>query len=120
MRLELTVFTSYDIESNDLGRRFRFAVIDKDKANGYPANFICLLPSKVTELGKSNSVFRSIFRDKSLEQAKLLLTKALNRENDLEVKNELKRRLELLEPRKDMRKYDRSSKRFETKQIRKY
>jgi hypothetical protein len=83
----------------DLGRIFRFAVLDLDKAPNYPANFVCILPTMVSNEGKSNNVFFKIFGNKSLEQAKLLLTEALKNENEPEVKVEIERRLTLLEPK---------------------
>jgi len=78
-------------------RRFRFAIVDSDKPGGYPRNFICLLPCRVTEVGKSNSVFLNIFGNKGVEQARRLLTEALKKEKTWEIKNEIERRLELLD-----------------------
>ena len=99
MKIELKVFT---VDTINLGRHFRFAVVDTDKSRDYPANFVCLLPSIsiVNEFGKSNNVFMKIFGNKSLEQAKLLLTEASKTENEPEIKNEIERRLKLLEPKK--------------------
>jgi hypothetical protein len=97
MRLKLETFVYY----TDLGRRFRFAVLDLDRSLDYPANFVCLLPTKIYNEGKVNNGFFKIFGDKSLEQAKLLLTKALKSEDDPEVKAEIKRRLTLLEPKQE-------------------
>ena len=83
----------------DLGRRFRFVVLDLDRSRDYPANFVCLLPTMVSNEGKSNNVFFKTFGDKSVEQAKLLLTEALKNENEPEVKVEIEQRLMLLEPK---------------------
>jgi len=96
MKIKLKVFT---VDYTDLGRRFRFAVLDLDRSRDYPANFVCLLPSMVSNEGKSNNVFFKIFGNKSLEQAKLLLTEALKNEDEPEVKVEIERRLTLLEPK---------------------
>jgi hypothetical protein len=96
MKNKLKVFT---VDYTDLGRRFRFAVLDLDRSRDYPANFVCLLPTTVSNEGKSNNVFFKIFGNKSLEQAKLLLTEALKNENEPEVKVEIERRLTLLEPK---------------------
>ena len=52
MKLELEIFAVDTDEKTFAGRRFRFAIIDLDKPGGYPRNFICLLPSRITEVGK--------------------------------------------------------------------
>jgi hypothetical protein len=46
---------------------------------------------------KQDSIFLQVFGDKSLEQAKILLKEALDRENDSDVKAEIERRLKLLD-----------------------
>ena len=84
-------------EDYSVGRRFRFAVVDLDKGKKYPLNFVCMLPTKIDADGKSQSVFLQIFGDKSLEQARALLTGTLETESDSEVKAEIERRLKLLD-----------------------
>ena len=42
-------------------RRFSFAVIDLDKAEVYPLNFVCMLPMKLSADGKAESVFVKVF-----------------------------------------------------------
>ncbi len=54
--------------------------------------------TKIGADGKSQSVFLQVFGDKSLEQARELLTGALETEGDSEIKAEIERRLKLLEP----------------------
>jgi hypothetical protein len=95
MKNELKVFPIY----TDLGRKFCFAVLDLDQAPDYPANFVCLLPTTVSNEGKVDNAFFRIYGKGSLEQAKLLLTEALKNEAEPEVKVELERRLTLLEPK---------------------
>ena len=95
MKNKLKVFTV----DTDLGRRFRFAVLDLDRPRDYPANFICILPTAVSNEGKANNVFFKVFGKESVKQAKLLLTEALKNENEPEVKVEIERRLTLLEPK---------------------
>jgi hypothetical protein len=90
----------YDGAKNySVGRRFRFAVVDLDKAKSYPLNFVCMLPTHLNPEGKGFNVFIKVFGDKSVEQARALLTGALETEDDSEVKAEITRRLKLLEPR---------------------
>jgi hypothetical protein len=97
MRVGLFICRYDDAGDYSLGRRFRFAVVDLDKGKNYPLNFVCMLPTNITMNSKSQSVFIQIFGDKSLEQAKALLTGALETESDSEVKAEISRRLKLLE-----------------------
>jgi len=99
MRISLDIFTFDTVKDYSLGRRFRFAVVDLDKPAGYPSNFVCMLPAQFSGKGKSGSVFMQIFGDKSMEQAKALLNRALKKEENPEVKAEIERRLTLLEPK---------------------
>jgi len=86
------------------GRCFSFAVVDLDKAETYPLNFVCMLPMKLSADGKAESAFVRVFRDRSCEVAKQLLLDALGPEHDAEVKGEIERRLKLLEPKSDVEK----------------
>jgi len=121
MKLELAIFAIDTDENIRAGRRFRFAIVDSDKPGGYPRNFICLLPYRVTEVGKSNSVFLKIYGNKGVEQAKQLLTASLRKEKNAEIKNEIERRLELLYPKTGTQAECRScGKVFETNRARRY
>jgi len=121
MKLELEIFAVDNDEKTFRGRRFRFAIIDLDKPGGYPRNFICLLPSRVTEVGKSNSVFLTIYGSKGMEQARRLLSEALKKEKNAEIKNEIERRLELLDSKtRTQTKCGSCGKVFETNQTRRY
>ena len=99
MRVGLLLCRYDNAEDYSVARRFRFAVVDLDKGKNYPLNFVCMLPTKIDADGKSQSVFLQIFGDKSVEQARALLTGALEIESDSEVKAEIARRLKLLEPK---------------------
>jgi formylmethanofuran dehydrogenase subunit E len=99
MKFKLQIFTQDNIEGNCVGRHYRFAVVDSDKSKSYPSNFICMLPSQISVDQKKNNVFSKMFGDHCEEQAKTLLTHALVNENDLDVKNEIERRLKLLDPK---------------------
>jgi hypothetical protein len=98
MRVGLHLCRYDDAEDYSVSNRFRFAVVDLDIAKNYPLNFVCVLPTKIVADGKSESVFLQVFGDKSVEQARALLTGALETEGDSEVKAEITRRLKLLEP----------------------
>lgn len=88
-----------DADNNYSSRKsFRFAVVDFRKSQVYPSNFVCMLPTRL-ETVKADSVFVKVFGEKSLMQAKALLKEAFENEDDSEVKEEIKRRLKLLEPK---------------------
>ncbi len=93
----LQVFELNSKEDNPFQRNFRFAVVDFNKSESYPSNFVCMLPLKLGA-GKTDSVFLKLFGTKSVEQARVLLTAALKVENDSVIKAEIERRLKLLDP----------------------
>jgi hypothetical protein len=99
MNLRLEVFKTNYVGDYSQGRHIRFAVVDLDNSKGYPANFICLLPQDPRANGKAKNNFSKLFGNEGPELAKQLLTKALKTERDSETKAEIKRRLELLEPK---------------------
>jgi hypothetical protein len=84
-------------DKNSWSRRYRFAVIDPNKLQGYPANFVCVLPKRIFDSGRPPSEFGRIFGQKSSELAIDLLKDALKQENDEKVKVELEKRLKALE-----------------------
>ncbi len=98
MNFRLQIFKQDDVDDYSLGRRFRFAIVDLDKSENYPSNFVCMLPTQISVNGKMHSVFLQVFGDKSVELARALLTGALGTEDDSQVKAEIERRLKLLEP----------------------
>ena len=101
MKIKLKAFTE---DSNDIGRYYRFAVIDMEKSHQYPANFVCILPTVINNDEKSQNTFSKMFGNKSKAQAELLLTGALKNEDESEVKAEIERRLVLLNPEKYIQK----------------
>mgnify|MGYP001030022520 CR=1 FL=1 len=77
----------------------RFAIVDLDKSQEYPSNFVCMLPQRISENSKQNSAFARTFGNHSSELAKRLLTEALETEADSEIKAEIEKRLRRLEPK---------------------
>jgi len=94
-RLRITKSQSY---GRCLQDTFRFAVVDYSKSESYPSNFVCMLPKKITK-GKNLNAFEKTFGEDSLAKASLLLKNSLKHEQDSNVKAEINRRLELLEPK---------------------
>jgi hypothetical protein len=76
----------------------RFAVVDSNKSKSYPFNFVSMLPMRIDSDGKIPSVFTKLFGNKSLKIARGLLTESLKKERGSEIKAEIERRLNLLEP----------------------
>jgi hypothetical protein len=97
MTFELIIF------KRDYGRGYhawnhlRFAVVDLDKSESYPENFVSMLPMRIDSDGKLPSVFTKFFGNKSLKMARGLLTECLKKEHGSEIKAEIARRLNLLE-----------------------
>jgi hypothetical protein len=98
MKLSLLVCRNDNVEDYSLGKRFRFAVVDLDKSKSYPANFVCMLPTQISGKTRLVGIFMQVFGDKSTEQARALLNKALETEEEPEVKAEIEKRLRMLEP----------------------
>lgn len=86
-----------DLISRKYTKPINFAVMDMDKATGYPANFICVLPKQMDETGNYRNIFSSIFGKESQKTAEKLLTEALRLENDPEITLEIEKRLKLLQ-----------------------
>jgi hypothetical protein len=78
--------------------RLRFVVLYSNKSQSYPASFVSTLPIRIDSDGKISSVFTKLFGNKSLKVARELLTVSLKKEHDSEIKAEIERRLNLLEP----------------------
>jgi len=99
MNLRLYVSKNDDARDYYQRRHIRFAVVDTDKSESYPANYVCMLPLQPTAKGKAHNIFSEQFGNDSLELAKRLLTEALKAEADSEVKAEIQERLTRLEPK---------------------
>jgi hypothetical protein len=81
-----------------VGSHLRFVVLDSNKSKSYPSNFVSKLPMRIDTDGKIQSAFTKLFGNKSLKIARGLLTASLQKEHDSEIKAEIERRLNLLEP----------------------
>jgi hypothetical protein len=79
-----------------------FVIIDSEISKEYPLNFVCILPQGQS-LVNGHSTFRKIFGEESVPVATRLLSKALKRERDSEIKMEVGKRLKTLTPRNNFR-----------------
>jgi hypothetical protein len=98
MDFELRIFKRDYTNNYHTWNHLRFAVVDLNTSEDYPSNFVSMLPMRIDSGGKLPSAFTKFFGNKSLETARRLLTKALKTEDDSEIKAEIARRLNLLEP----------------------
>jgi hypothetical protein len=120
MDCKIQVFKQENRSGNS-GWVYRFAVIDSDKANYYPANFVCVLPLKLyREKANEGSVFGNLFGVGSVDFATGLLTKALKTERDNEVKLEIEKRLKIINPALGNFKCSQCKKTYLSRKARKY
>ncbi len=98
MKLELHVSRKNSIRHFERSESLIFAIIDLDKSRSYPENFVCVLPH-LHPTGKSDSAFYRIFGDQNLPLAKKLLNHALKTEDSPEIKTELQKRIDILDPK---------------------
>jgi hypothetical protein len=98
MTFELKIFRRDYTNNLSMWNHLRFAVVDLNKSKSYPENFVSMLPMRIDSDGKLPSAFTKFFGNKSLETARRLLTESLNTEGDSEIKAEIARRLNILEP----------------------
>jgi hypothetical protein len=98
MTFELRIFSRDYTNNLSAWNHWRFAVVDLNKSKSYPENFVSMLPMRIDSGGKLPSAFTKFFGGKSLETARRLLTESLKTEGDSEIKAEIERRLNLLEP----------------------
>jgi len=94
MNIKLQIFKMKEASRTSLAQRYRCAVVDLDKPEKYPSNFVCMLPAQIDS--DKHSVFVKLFGDKSIELASQLLADALETETDIETKAEIGRRLKII------------------------
>jgi len=99
MKLELSVSKKTMSRHSGYSEEIVFTVIDLDKAEDYPLNFVCLLPKNLKRENNPSNKFLEIYGKESSQIATKLLNKALRNENEPEVKKEIEKRLKALEPK---------------------
>lgn len=98
MAFELKIFKRDYSKGHSAWGNLRFAVIDSTKSESYPENFVSMLPMRIDSDGKIPSAFTKLFGNRSLKIARGLLTESLKKEHGSEIKAEIERRLNLLDP----------------------
>jgi uncharacterized OB-fold protein len=99
MKLALSASKRYVKAVSGSKEEIVFAVVDLDKAGSYPLNFVCMLPKVLEREFKPSNNFLKIYGKESRQIAIDLLTNALERQDDLKVRDEIERRLEALRPK---------------------
>ena len=99
MKLELSVSKRIANRASGFREELVFTVLDLDKADSYPRNFVCMLPKHLQRGGNPLNKFPIIFGEESNRIAFELLTNALKSEGDLGVREEIEKRLKALQPK---------------------
>ena len=82
----------------------QLVVVDLDKSNHYPLNFVCVLPRYFRLLEKRSSQFAKTFGPKSFTIAKLLLLEADKKEDDPQIKKVINKRIKDIESKQNCNK----------------
>ena len=98
MNFKLRIFRRDYTNNLSAWNHLRFAVVDLNKSKSYPENFVSILPMRIDSDEELQSAFAKFFGSESLATARGLLTEALKTEDDNEIKAEITRRLNLLDP----------------------
>ena len=72
---------------------FQFCIVDHEKSPYYPENFVCLLPKQLRYCEVKENVLFKIFGEDYLVLSKKLLSDALDKQSDIEVRREILKRL---------------------------
>ncbi len=99
MRPGLLIIRINNFKHYSVHRQLRFAIVNLEKPGNYPSNFVCMLPLHIYR-SIGDSLFARTFGGQCSDLAKELLTDALKKERDPDIKAEIERRLELIVPRK--------------------
>jgi hypothetical protein len=81
--------------------RVQLVVVDLDKSQRYPLNFVCVLPQYFRILEKRSSKFAKLFGVKSLSVAKKLLVEASDSEDDPEIRQVICKRIKGIDVKRD-------------------
>jgi hypothetical protein len=108
-------------ESRDsIKSSYRFAIVDYSRSKDYPLNFVCMLPLR-PDKGNGKSLFVTRFGEKSSNFAKCLLKKAYSAEKDGTVREEIQRRIDIIDAKNvNLIKCSICKKSFQPKKIRKH
>jgi hypothetical protein len=98
MKLELLVLKKYVRRGSGFVEEPVFVLVDLNKADSYPLNYVCLLPKNLETTNRESNKFYEIYGKES-NQIATLLTKALRSETDSDVRDDIRKRLKALQPK---------------------
>jgi hypothetical protein len=87
--------------NQQLDNDVQLVVVDIDKSNHYPLNFVCVLPRYFRLLEKRSSQFAKTFGPKSLCLAKRLLQEADKKEEDPQIKKVINKRIKDIDSKQE-------------------
>jgi formylmethanofuran dehydrogenase subunit E len=99
MKLSLHITKNYNSRDYLEPSHIRFAVIDLHRSKQYPANYLCILPRRLNPNLKIQNKFQTMFKEQSQAITKKLLKQALKTTDDQYIKNEIRERLKILNPK---------------------
>jgi hypothetical protein len=88
--------------NQQLDSDIQLVVVDLDKSNQYPLNFVCVLPRYFRMLEKRSSKFAKTFGPKSITLAKRLLVEADKKEEDPQIKKVINKRIKDLDTKQNV------------------
>ena len=99
MKLELSISRKTINTIYGIREEFVFTVLDLDKSENYPQNFVCILPKSLGSKSSAlNAKFQEIYGEESNKLAIKLLNAELAKAGNFAVKDEIRTRLKALEP----------------------
>ena len=96
MNLKLRITKQYSSDSYIKPKHIRMSIIDLDKSQNYPVNFVCNLPKTIKVNERQPSNFSKSFGDDKMEVARNLLNDALKTEDDPDIVADIEARLKIL------------------------
>ncbi len=99
MKLGLKVSKKIVNRASGTREEIVFAVVDLEKSDRYPQNFVCLLPKYISRERTYSNRLAQIYGEKVEQIAVKLLSDALAKQTDAEVRCEIEKRLQALKPK---------------------
>jgi hypothetical protein len=99
MKPKLIVVKKKKLKDGRIVTETHFAIVDLDNPQGYPSNFVCILPFREQAFKNESAYkveFNKIFGKESLVRALKFLNDALLEENDPIILNAIKKHLRML------------------------
>ena len=99
MKLKLHITKNKNLKDYQTGKYLRFAITDLEISKNYPENFVTILPKQIQTTAKIKSNFVKKYKNESVKIAIKLLKQELKATDDKDIKNEIRERLKILNPK---------------------